>query len=92
MGDRSTLTAGVSEREANGRTVDETGRQLPGDTVFHTDAKLTEVDFAHDLGGGITFKTELSEVEVLTTLFDHDGPPLYSFKDTYLEMFLEMKF
>ena len=60
--------------------------------LFHTDAKLTEVDFAYDLGGGITFKTELSKVDALTTLFEHDGPPLYSIKDTYLEMFLEMKF
>ena len=92
MGDRSTLTTSYSTREVNGQTVDEDGFSLPSAVLFHTDAKLIEVDFAHDLGGGITFKTELSQVNALTTLFEHDGPPLYSIKDTYLEMFLEMKF
>ena len=92
LGDRSTLTTSYSTREVNGQTVDEDGFALPGAVLFHTDAKLTEVDFAHDLGGGMTFKTEVSQVDALTTFFDHDGSPLYSFKDTYLEMLLEMKF
>ena len=86
------MTTSYSKREVNGQTVDEDGFALPGEVLFHSDAKLTEMAFAHDLGGGITFKTELSQVNALTTLFEHDGPPLYSIKDTCLEMFLEMKF
>ena len=92
MGDQATLTVSVSEREVNGSTVNEEGMALPGSVLFHTDAKLTEVDFAHELGGGITFKTELTRVEATTRLFGHTGPPIYGIKDTYLEMFLEMKF